>query len=82
MVLAGSVGNLPQVESLDVQYGQSAMLSPSDFAFPHDAILSEATPNTEMLLFSDMDLDKLRLLHTEGTVRNLKDRREDVYRRS
>ncbi|TCS43314.1 bifunctional GNAT family N-acetyltransferase/carbon-nitrogen hydrolase family protein [Reinekea marinisedimentorum] len=82
VVLAGSVGNLPQVESLDVQYGQSAMLSPSDFAFPHDAILSEATPNTEMLLFSDMDLDKLRLLHTEGTVRNLKDRREDVYRRS
>ncbi|MFC3680315.1 carbon-nitrogen hydrolase family protein [Bacterioplanoides pacificum] len=80
VVLAGSVGNLPQVESLDVQYGQSAMLSPSDFAFPHDAILSEATPNTEMLLFSDLDLDKLRLLHTEGTVRNLKDRREDVYR--
>jgi len=33
-----------------------------------------------MLLFSDLDLDKLRLLHTEGTVRNLKDRREDVYR--
>jgi len=79
VVLAGSVGNLPQVESLDVQYGQSAMLSPSDFAFPHDAILSEATPNTEMLLFSDLDLDKLRLLHTEGTVRNLMDRREDVY---
>lgn len=80
VVLAGSVGNLPQVESLDVQYGQSAMLSPSDFPFPHDAILSEATPNTEMLLFSDMDLDKLKILHTEGTVRNLMDRREDVYR--
>lgn len=80
VVLAGSVGNLPQVESLDVQYGQSAMLSPSDFAFPHDAILSEATPNTEMLLFSDLDLDKLKLLHTEGSVRNLKDRRKDLYK--
>ena len=79
VVLAGSVGNLPQVDPLDVQYGQSAVLSPSDFAFPHDAILSEATPNTEMLLFSDLDMDKLKLLHSEGTVRNLLDRREDLY---
>ncbi len=79
VVIAGSVGNLPKVESLDVQYSQSAVLSPSDFAFPHDAILSEATPNTEMLLFSDLDLDKLKVLHSEGTVRNLKDRRTDLY---
>lgn len=79
VVIAGSVGNLPQVESLDVQYAQSAVLSPSDFPFPHDAILNEATPNTEMLLFSDLDMTKLKILHSEGTVRNLKDRREDLY---
>lgn len=79
VVIAGSVGNLPQVDSLDVQYAQSAVLSPSDFAFPHDAVLSEATPNTEMLLFSDLDLDKLKILHNEGTVTNLKDRRLDLY---
>ncbi|WMN58516.1 bifunctional GNAT family N-acetyltransferase/carbon-nitrogen hydrolase family protein [Pseudoalteromonas xiamenensis] len=79
VVIAGSVGNLPVVESLDVQYAQSAVLTPSDFAFPHDAALNEATPNTEMLLFSDLDLDKLKLLHSEGTVRNLKDRRLDLY---
>lgn len=79
MVIAGSVGNLPQVESLDVQYAQSAVLTPSDFAFPHDAALNEATPNTEMLLFSDLDLDKLKILHSEGTVRNLRDRRKDLY---
>ncbi len=80
VVLAGSVGNLPQVESLDVQYAQSAVLTPSDFSFPHDATLSEATPNTEMLLFSDLDLDKLKILHSEGTVRNLKGRRHDLYK--
>ncbi len=79
VVIAGSVGNLPQVESLDVQYSQSAVLTPSDFSFPHDATLNEATPNTEMLLFSDLDMDKLKILHSEGTVRNLKDRREDLY---
>lgn len=79
VVIAGSVGNLPQVESLDVQYSQSAVLTPSDFAFPHDAILNEATPNTEMLLFSDLDMSKLKILHSEGSVRNLKDRRKDLY---
>ena len=79
VVIAGSVGNLPTVESLDVQYGQSAVMTPSDFSFPHDAILSETTPNTEMLLFSDLDMDKLKVLHNEGSVRNLKDRRRDIY---
>ena len=31
VVIAGSVGNLPEVESLDVQFSQSAVLTPSDF---------------------------------------------------
>lgn len=79
VVLAGSVGNLPKVESLDVQYSQAAVITPSDISFPHDSLLSEATPNTEMLLFSDLDLEKLKVLHSEGTVRNLLDRRKDVY---
>ena len=78
-VICGSVGNLPAVESLDVQYAQSAVFSPSDFAFPHDAVMSEATPNTEMILFSDLDLDKLKLMRNEGSVTNLKHRREDLY---
>lgn len=79
VVIAGNVGNLPQVDSLDVQYSQSAVLTPSDFPFPHDAVLSEATPNTEMLLFSDLDMPKLKILHSEGSVRNLKDRRKDLF---
>lgn len=79
VVIAGNVGNLPQVDSLDVQYSQSAVLTPSDFPFPHDAILSEATPNTEMLLFSDLDMAKLKILHSEGSVHNLRDRRKDLY---
>lgn len=79
VVTCGSVGNLPQVESLDVQYAQSAVFSPSDFAFPYDAILAETTPNTEQLIFSDLNLDELRYLHHEGSVMNLKDRRTDLY---
>jgi predicted amidohydrolase len=70
---------LPSVDNLDVQYAQSAVFSPSDFAFPQDAVMAETTPNTEMIIFSDLDLDKLRVLRNEGAVTNLKDRREDLY---
>ena len=79
VVISGSVGNLPQVENMDIQYSQSAVFSPSDFAFPHDAIVAEATPNTEMPLIVDLDLDKLRQLRAHGSVRNLADRRRDLY---
>jgi predicted amidohydrolase len=79
VVICGSCGNLPQVEALDVQYAQSAVFSPSDFAFPHDAVMAETTPNTEMIMFSDLDIDKLKLVRSEGSVNNLKDRRHDLY---
>lgn len=32
-----------------------------------------------MILVSDVDLDLLNALHTYGGVRNLKDRRKDLY---
>lgn len=79
VAIAGSIGNLPSVDNLDVQYAQSAVFSPSDFTFPQDAIMAETTPNTEMIIFSDLDLDKLRVLRNEGAVTNMKDRREDLY---
>jgi predicted amidohydrolase/GNAT superfamily N-acetyltransferase len=80
VAIAGSVGNLPQVENVDIQYAQTAVFSPSDFAFPHDAIVSETTPNTEMTLIVDLDFDKLKRLRNEGSVRNYLDKRRDLYR--
>ena len=79
VAITGSVGNLPRVENMDIQYSQSAVFSPSDFAFPHDAIVAEATPNTELTLIADLDLDLLKDLNTSGAVRNLRDRRNDLY---
>lgn len=79
VAISGSVGNLPQVENMDIQYSQSAVFTPSDFAFPSSGIKSEATQNTEMILISDVDLRLLDELHTYGSVRNLKDRRTDFY---
>lgn len=79
VAIAGCVGNLPKVNNMDIQYAQSAVFSPSDFQFPTTAIIAEATPNTEMTLICDVDLDLLKEIHHKGSVRNLKDRRRDLY---
>ncbi|MCZ8344168.1 MAG: GNAT family N-acetyltransferase [Leptospira sp.] len=80
VVMTGSVGNLPNVENMDIQYSQSAVFTPSDFSFPHDAIAAEATPNTEMTLIADLDLDLLKEVRKKGSVRNMADRRLDLFR--
>ncbi|MGR7813157.1 bifunctional GNAT family N-acetyltransferase/carbon-nitrogen hydrolase family protein [Lacinutrix undariae] len=79
VAIAGSVGNLPNVNNMDIQYAQSAVFTPCDFAFPSNGIKAEATTNTEMILVADVDLSLLRELHSFGAVKNLKDRRKDMY---
>ncbi|MDR4504933.1 MAG: GNAT family N-acetyltransferase [Candidatus Scalindua sp.] len=79
VVITGSVGNLPKVKNMDIQYSQSAIFTPSDFAFPHDAVAAEATPNTEMTLLADLDLNLLKEIRNHGSVRNLESRRLDLY---
>lgn len=79
VAIAGNVGNLPSVTNMDLQFAQSAVLTPSDFAFPVNGVKAEATPNTEMIVVSDVDLSYLKELHHYGSVRTLKDRRKDLY---
>jgi len=79
VAIAGCIGNLPKVNNMDIQYAQTAVFTPSDFAFPSNGIKAEATPNTEMTLIVDVDLDLLKELHEHGSVRILKDRRHDLY---
>jgi predicted amidohydrolase/GNAT superfamily N-acetyltransferase len=79
VAITGCVGNLPRVDNMDIQYSQSVVFSPSDFMFPSNGIVAEATPNTEMVLIADVNLDSLKALHENGSVTNLKDRRTDLY---
>ena len=79
VAIAGCVGNLPKVNNMDISFAQAAVFTPSDFQFPTNGIKAEATPNTEMTLIADVDLDDLKHLHSFGSVRNLKDRRKDVF---
>lgn len=80
VAIAGSVGNLPNVHNMDIQYAQSAVFTPCDFSFPTNGLKAEATPNSEMILIVDVDLDLLKELHSHGAVKNLKDRRLDLFK--
>ncbi|WP_413698929.1 GNAT family N-acetyltransferase [Psychromonas sp. KJ10-10] len=79
VAIAGAVGNLANVNHMDIQYAQSALFTPSDFAFPTTGIKAEATPNSEMSLIMDVNLDLLKALHNHGSVHTMKDRRHDLY---
>lgn len=79
VAMSGSCGNLPKVHNIDIHYSQSCILTPSDFAFARDGVAADTTPNVEMVAFADLSLRALREARQNGTVRNLKDRRHDLY---
>ena len=79
VAMSGNVGNLPRVKNLDIQYAQSAIFTPCDFPFAQDGIAAEATPNVEMVTIADLRNDILLEARANGAVRNLKDRRHDLY---
>lgn len=79
VVLAGCVGNLPQVRSFLVNYGQAAVCTPCDVAFPTDGVLAAADPNFETVVVAELDLNDLAVLRDLGTVKTLQDRRHDLY---
>ena len=79
IVLAGNVGNLHNVQSYLLSYGQSAILTPSDMAFPSGAVEAEADPNAETLVCADLDLSTLISQREFGSVRPFYNRRADLY---
>ena len=80
VVLSGNVGNLPNVENMDIQYAQSCILTPCDFPFARDGVAAEASENVETVTVADLDLSDLGWARSQGTVRNLRDRRFDLYK--
>lgn len=78
-VIAGTVGNLPQVENMDIQYAQSAILTPSDFVFARDGVAAECVPSVETVVIHNVDLEVLKRHRKAGTTLNWQDRRKDLY---
>lgn len=79
-VLSGNIGNLPRVHNMDINYAQSCILTPSDFPFARDGIAADTDTNTETVAIADLSISDLVKARNGGTVRNLKDRRHDLYR--
>jgi predicted amidohydrolase len=79
VVLSGNVGNLPNVDNMDIQYAQSCILTPCDFPFARDGIAADTSENVEAVAIADLDLTDLSWARAQGTVRNLRDRRFDLY---
>ncbi len=79
VVMSGNVGNLPNVHNMDIQYAQSGIFTPCDFPFARDGIAADTTPNVEMVAIADLRLETLVMARNSGTVKNLSDRRHDLY---
>lgn len=76
---AGVVGNIPDVENMDIHYAASQIMTPCDFPFARDGIAAQAAPNIETIIFADLNLNDLLLARKSGSVQNFKDRRFDLY---
>lgn len=76
---AGVIGNIPDVENMDIHYASSSIMTPCDFPFARDGIAAEAPENTETIIFADLNLNDLHLARKSGSVQNFKDRRFDLY---
>ncbi|MFQ5941605.1 MAG: carbon-nitrogen hydrolase family protein [Nitrososphaerales archaeon] len=78
VAMAGTVGNLPHAEHMDLQYAQSAVITPSDFPFARDGVAAEASLNTETMVVCDLDMHLLEEARDNGSVTQMKDLRRDL----
>jgi predicted amidohydrolase len=78
-VLAGPVGNLPFVQGADIHFGEACILTPCDLPFARDGIADEATPNVEMMVLNELDIEALRRHRLTSSLRTWLDRRQDLY---
>ena len=73
VVHASTVGSLPMVPAVSLNYGQASILTPSDFPFSRDGILAEGLPNQEAMVIGELDLDLIHHARTDGTLLPLLD---------
>jgi hypothetical protein len=61
------------VPAVSLNYGQASILTPSDFPFSRDGILSEGLPNQETMVIGELNLQLLMESRDSGTVLPLRD---------
>lgn len=78
VVLSSTVGSLPMVPAVSLNYGQAAILTPSDFTFSRDGVLAEGIPNQESMVIGDLNLKTISESRNSGTVLPLEDSKRSV----
>ena len=73
VIQSHTVGSLPMFPAVSLNYGQAAILTPSDFPFSRDGILAEGDPNQEMMVIGELNLKTIRESRKSGTVLTLMD---------
>jgi len=73
VILAHTVGSLPMVPAVSLNYGQAAILTPSDFPFSRDGILAEGNYNQEAMVIGELNLNTITDARQTGTVLPLMD---------
>ena len=73
VIHSATVGSLPMVPAVHLNYGQAAILTPSDFSFARDGILAEGTMNQEMMVIGELNLSTILQSRASGTVLPLLD---------
>ena len=68
VVQSSTVGSLPMVPAVSLNYGQASILTPSDFAFSRDGIAAEGIANQEAMVIADVSLEALGASRSMGTV--------------
>jgi predicted amidohydrolase len=73
VIVSHTVGSLPMFPAVSLNYGQAAILTPSDFPFSRDGILAEGDPNQEMMVIGELNLKTIFSTRKKGTVLPLVD---------
>lgn len=73
VVHSSTVGSLPMVPAVSLNYGQASILTPSDFTFARDGILSEGVVNQETMVIGDLNIPLIDRARTDATVLPLRD---------
>jgi predicted amidohydrolase len=73
VIHACTVGSLPMVPAVSLNYGQASILTPSDFPFSRDGILAEGIPNQETMVVGELNLTTIHSSRDSGTVLPLND---------
>lgn len=68
-----TVGSIPTVPAVSLNYGQAAIYTPSDYAFSRDGIMAEGAVNQESMIIGDINLTLIEESRKNGTVLPLRD---------